>query len=98
MPEINQYTVNAKELVTLILKEADIHEGRWWLLVNFGLSPGNFGPNPAELVPGIVVAVQHFGIQREMPGQPPPDSLVVDAAIANPRRSENSARARGKTT
>jgi len=84
MPEINQYSVKPKELVELIIKSAGIHDGRWWLSVNFALSPGNFGPNENEVVPGIAIAIQTIGIQREIPSVPAPAALVVDASIVNP--------------
>lgn len=84
MPEINQYSVKPRELVELIIKAAGIHEGRWWLNINFGISPGNFGPSENEVVPGIAIAVQTVGVQREMPGVVAPPALVVDAAVVNP--------------
>jgi hypothetical protein len=90
--ESNQITWTHKELVTLMIKEAKIHEGRWLLLLQYGMSPGNFGPSPAEISPGMVVAVTRIGIQREPPGQvPAPEGLVVDAAEANPAQSEERA-------
>jgi hypothetical protein len=85
MPEINQYAVKPKELAELIVKSANIHEGRWMLAVTFGLAPGNFGPNESELAPGVAVVVQSVFIQREQPGTPPaPEGMVVDAALVNP--------------
>ena len=80
MPEVNQYLVKPKELVELIIKSAGIREGRWWLVANFGISPGNFGPTPEEVVPGLAVVIQNIGIQRELPNNPAPLGLVVDAA------------------
>jgi hypothetical protein len=80
MPEVNQYLVKPKELVELIIKSAGIREGRWWLVANFGISPGNFGPTPDEAMPGMAFAIQSIGIQREVPGTPAPPGLVVDAA------------------
>ena len=65
MPDVNQYTVNPKELVELIARASGVKEGKWFLTVSFGMSPGNFGPNADSVVPGILVAVQTVGIQRE---------------------------------
>lgn len=87
MPEPNQITWTHKELVTLLVKQAGLHEGRWWLLVNLGMGPGNFGPSEDQIAPGVVVAVAGIGIQREAPGQRAPTALVVDAAEVNPSKS-----------
>ena len=84
MAEATQYIWKHQELVTLMVKEKGIHEGRWMLLVGYGMVPGNFGPNDAELSPGMVVAITGIGIQRETPGQAAPEALVVDAALVNP--------------
>jgi len=54
------------------------------LLVNFAMSPGNFGPTLEAAIPGMVVGIQSIGIQRETPGTPAPTGLVVDAAEVNP--------------
>jgi hypothetical protein len=90
MPEPNQYTLTHKELVELVIKASHIHEGRWWLLLNFGMGPGNFGPTENQVNPGMVVVVNSIGIQREIPGTPTPSPLVVDAAEVNPEEKAAS--------
>lgn len=95
MPEINNYTVKPKELVELIIKASDLHEGRWFLGVNFGMGPGNFGPSPNEATPGIMVAVQSLFIQREDPANPLP-GITVDAAKVNPKGGARLSGARSK--
>lgn len=93
MPEPNQFTWTHKELVTLLVKHAGIHEGRWWLLMNIGMGGGNFGPSEDQVGPGAFMAVKNVGIQREMPDTKAPSGLVVDAAEVNP-----APRARAKKT
>lgn len=85
MPDSHQHILPHKELVTLMLKHFGIHEGRWWLILNFGLGPGNYGPKPDAVNPGIIVAINQIGIQRETRDTPAPEGLVVDAAKVNPR-------------
>src|SRR5229473_3902637 len=89
MPEATQYTFNHKELITLMVKAMGIHEGRWMLMVSYGMGPGNFGPSADQIAPGMIVAVTGLGIQREEHGAAPaaPESLVVDAAEVNPATS-----------
>jgi hypothetical protein len=80
-----QFVVTHKELITLLIKHAGVHEGRWALAINFGFGPGNFGPTPETLSPGAVVVVNQILIQKEPPDGPPmPDALIADAAQVNP--------------
>jgi hypothetical protein len=83
MPEVNNYSVTLKELAGLIVKASGVHEGRWFLAINFGMGPGNFGPTPEQLLPGMVLAVQGVFIQREDPANPLP-GITVDAGEINP--------------
>lgn len=84
MAEPTQFALTHKELIELIIKSSNIHEGRWMLSVTFGFAPGNFGPSPDQLNPGTVVAISQIGIQRELPEMLIPPGLMVDAAIVNP--------------
>ena len=82
MPEISQYLLTNKELLELIIKQADIHEGRWTLMANFGVGAGNYGPSPDQIAPGALITINQIGIQRSSPNTPVATS--VDAAVANP--------------
>lgn len=83
MPEVNQYAFTHKEIVELMIKKADLHEGRWMLQVTFGFGALNGGPSAEQAMPTGVVGVQSIGIMRAMPESPV--SLTVDAAEINPR-------------
>jgi len=83
MPEANQYIFSPREVIELFIKQADVREGKWTLLVGFGVSGGNFGPTPDQAAPGIAIVANQFGIQRAAPGVP--DAVVVDAAVLNPK-------------
>jgi hypothetical protein len=84
MPVTNQYTWSHKELVALLVKAAGIHEGRWYLMMNFALGAGNVGPSEDAVSPAAIIGITNVGIQRELPDQKAPASLVVDAAEVNP--------------
>ena len=88
MAEITQYTLTHVELIDLIIKQNDIHEGKWALLLGIGVGTGMFGPKPEETFPGAVVTVNQIGIQRILPGAPSPGtgSVIVDAAVVNPQK------------
>ena len=84
MAEANQYSVTHKELIELIIKHADVHDGRWHLMAKFGFAGGNFGPKQDEIVPGVVVGLQNVGIQRVLKEDKVPAVVTVDAAEVNP--------------
>ena len=82
MPEVSQYQFNNRELLEILIKAAGVREGKWVLMANFGIAPGNYGPSPDQVVPGVVVAVTHIGIQKAPPDSP--EGAWVDAALVNP--------------
>jgi len=85
MPEINQVMFSNRELLELLIRKADVHEGRWILSVTFGFSAGNFGPTDAQMGPGAVTVIQQIGIQRAPADAPP--AMGLDAAQVNPPSS-----------
>lgn len=92
MAEANQFLWTHRELVALMVKDAGIHEGKWQLVITYGMSPMNFGPAPDQASPGMIVAVTNVGIQRMLSDQPlPPPSLFVDAAEVNPPSNKTPA-------
>lgn len=82
MPEINQYMFNNKELLELLIKQADVHDGRWILTTNFGFSAGNFGPTADQVAPGVAIIINQMGIQRAQADTP--KEMWLDAAVVNP--------------
>jgi hypothetical protein len=89
MAEINQYSLSLRELVELVVKQQEIHEGEWALMLGFGIGTSAFGPSPDQSFPGAMVTLNQVGIQRVMPGLPLQNpTLVIDAAKVNPRIAE----------
>lgn len=86
MPEINQLFFTHREVLELLIKKADVHEGRWMLAVNFGFSAGNFGPGPEQLSPGAIVALLAVGLQRAVAETP--EAMTLDAAVINPQSAK----------
>lgn len=75
-----QYIYSYKELVEILVKHQNIHEGIWGLYIKFGLNALNIGPNPIEIMPAAIVPVVELGIQifKEE------NNLTVDASKVNP--------------
>ena len=82
MPEVGQYLFSSRELLELLVQKAGVHEGKWILMANFGIAPGNYGPSADQMSPGVVIAVTQLGIQKAAPEAP--EGSWVDAAQINP--------------
>ena len=83
MPEATQYAFKNRELLEMLIKQADIHDGRWVLSATFGFSVGNFGPTAQEMCPGGVVVLQAVGLIKAEESTPP--EMMMDAATVNPK-------------
>jgi len=91
MPEVAQYNLSYKELIELLIKENDVHEGLWSLSLGFQIGVGLQGPNQEQLSLGVAVSVNQIGIQRVPDGQPvTPGATVVDAKQINPSPKKKS--------
>jgi len=88
MPEANQIMFTHRELLALLIREANLHEGKWVLSVNFGFGAGALGPGPDQLSPTAMIAVLGIGVARATPDAPV--QVQLDAALINPRPPERS--------
>jgi len=82
MPEATQIVLTHKELVELLIKKLDIHEGIWGLSVKFGLGAANVGSAPGmpDLMPAAILAVLEIGLQKF----DAESNLSLDASKVNP--------------
>ena len=85
MPDVETYRFSHKEIVELLIKASDVHDGQWMLQVNFGFSAGNMGPDEDGVAPAAIAIVSGIGITRAK--EDSPQALVVDAAKVNPAPS-----------
>ncbi len=71
-----------KDVVTALIKQKDIHEGIWGLIIEFGLGATNInkGPGDPDVFPAAIIPVLKIGIQSV----PTLNSLSVNAAEVNP--------------
>jgi len=84
MPEISQITLTHRELVEMMVKSQNIHEGKWRLIVVFGIQGVNFvPPGSNEALPTAIIPVQKIGLQR-VKNDEKEDNITVDAAKVNP--------------
>jgi hypothetical protein len=94
MPDVNQYTVTLRDLIEILIKKSDVHEGNWALTVGWQIGTGTYGPSPEQSFPGIAATVTNVGIQRAAPGTPidAPGTIIVDAAQVNPPPASKAVR------
>ena len=91
MPEATQITVTHQELVELLIKKCEIHEGFWgiWFEVGMGAAPP-VTPSVApgtKIVPAFMVLINKVGIVRFEQ----PNPMTVDASQVDPLLSESTA-------
>lgn len=84
MPEPSQLIFSFQELVTLMLKAQDIHEGIWGLFVRFALNAANIGETESDMRPTAMVPLMQIGLQR----MDKLTNISVDAAKVNPKEPE----------
>lgn len=89
MTKATQFLYPHRDLVTMMLREAEIHEGYWQLIANFRLGVGNVGASPQDAMPTGMVSFAGAGIQKfdRQEGQELPP-LTYDAAELNPRKQK----------
>ncbi len=81
MPEeVKNYLFEPKEIVEMLIKKQDLHEGIWGLLLHFNFGGGNTGPSEDEIYPSAIVAVTKIGLQPFAKE----NNIALDAAKINP--------------
>ena len=72
--------LSMKEVAELLVKQYDLHEGLYDLLLEYQFAFGNFGPTPTQITPGAMIGLAKLGLTRVEKLGP----LTVDAAQINP--------------
>ena len=73
-----------KDVVTALVRQSGLHEGKWALHVEFGLGAANLGDPSGALRPAAIVPVVKLGLRRVEAL----DDLSVDAAEVNPIKAK----------
>ena len=81
-----QYAFGLKEVATALIKQQNIHAGKWWVVFDFALGAGIFGAPPTgEQLPAAFVQIRSISL-AQVGEPPPPAAFVVDAEEVNPDR------------
>ena len=70
-----------KDIIGLLIKHYDIHEGLYDLSIEFTIGIGAVGP-PDSIVPGAMIGVQRIGLVKTSAMGP----TTIDAADVNPQK------------
>ncbi len=83
MAEIKQIAYSNKDVLILMLKDQEVHEGHWILGSNFSFGAATMGqlPDGSDASPTAIVTLSGFNIERVL--EPLPFSL--DASEVNPK-------------
>ena len=84
MGEATQISFKHAEIVEMLIKKQDIHEGIWGLFVKFGMGASNVGPTEGDLMPAAIIPVLEIGLQKF----DKVSNIALDAAKVNPRTAE----------
>jgi|SRR5580658_8877577 hypothetical protein len=86
MPEQTEIMFTHKELLELMLKKQNIHEGIWMISVKFGMQATNFGvaPDGSDVLPTAMIPIISIGLHRG----DKVTNVSVDASVVNPLTSE----------
>ena len=85
MSEVSSFDFSHKEVVTALLKSAEIHEGIWMLAAKLGLAGVNIQlPDSSNINPAAVVSIYNLRIERTTEL----NSLSVDASVVNPLKKQ----------
>ena len=81
MPETTNLAFSYHEVITALIKAANIHEGIWGLSVRFGLSASNVGESETVLRPAAIVPLLEIGLSKF----DKESNIALDAAKVNPQ-------------
>ena len=84
MAEIKQISYTNKEILILMIKDQNIHEGHWVLGAGFAFGAMSMGQSAdgADASPTAIATLSGLGIER-IPESVP---FSVDASIENPKQ------------
>lgn len=83
MPEPTQFSFTWAEVAELLVKQANLHEGRWVVVPEFGVNAGIIGQTTSNSKPGAAILLNSLQLIRAQADAPA--ALVVDASIVNPK-------------
>jgi hypothetical protein len=84
MPEATQIVFKHAEIVEMLIKKQEIHEGIWGLFIKFGLNASNVGATETEVMPAAILGVLEIGLQKF----DKESNIALNAAKVNPKPPE----------
>lgn len=81
----SSFSFDYRELATLMMRESEVHEGFWQVVVRFRMSGGTFGFASEEALPTGMFGVERLELQRITGPSDQHPPLTFDAAELNPK-------------
>jgi hypothetical protein len=72
--------ISLREMGEYLVKRFDLHQGLWDVTFEIQIGVGQFGQNPADVLPGSMTRISRVGITPAVSKT----HLTVDAAEVNP--------------
>ena len=78
--------LDCKKLTEVLIKHYDLHEGKFYLMLNFQIGTGTFGPTSDAICPTAMVGISKFGLMESAEDTP----NTIDAAKVNPAKPKKA--------
>jgi hypothetical protein len=78
--------LDCKELTEILIKHYDLHEGKYYLKLNFQIGTGLFGPASDAICPTAMIGISKFGLMESVEDTP----ITIDAAKVNPPKPKKA--------
>jgi len=83
--------LDCKELTEILIKHYDLHEGKYYLKLNFQIGTGLYGPTLDAICPTAMVGISKFGLMESAEDTP----NTIDAAKVNPSKPKKAVKKKG---
>jgi len=84
-------SLKQSELLDLLIRHFNLHEGNFVLSVDFQVAVGAIGPTPENILPGMMIGVAGVGVVAvDSPG---PNTLNASECNPRPARARRKAKA-----
>jgi len=83
MADVATYTFDLKEATIALIKQQGLHEGVWFIGVEFNLGAGMTGQGPDDIKPSAILQINRLQLAR-VPPDSPTFAVGVDASEVNP--------------
>lgn len=80
---VKVYNLDHKEMVEVLIKHLNLHDGIWQLNLEFGIAATNVQTGEDQVFPAALVPVNRIGLAQVEKESP----IALNATVVNPEKS-----------